>query len=159
MSDDWEDINGSEASNYFFHDLVGTSTLDEDMRPNRIIPANVFYLMFTWLIVGSCISFGIKWTGRIAYVTMGLPVLMLAILLVRSLTLPGASKGIYEYIGNWDLSVLVEQPDIWSTAVSQIFFSIGVAVSAFASISLFVCLLLNSSRTFYDCCPAISLVS
>jgi hypothetical protein len=69
MSDDWEDISGSEASDYFFHDVVGTYTLDEDMRPSRLIPANVFYLGFTWLIVGPCISFGIELTGRIAYVS------------------------------------------------------------------------------------------
>jgi hypothetical protein len=48
MSDDWEDINGSEASDYFFHELIGTYTLDEDMRPTRIMPANVFYLALTW---------------------------------------------------------------------------------------------------------------
>jgi solute carrier family 6 GABA transporter-like protein 1 len=80
-------------------------------------------------LVGLCLSFGIKWAGRIAYVTMGLPILMLAILLVRSVTLPGASKGIYEYVGEWDWSILVEKPDVWSTAVSQVFFSVGVAVS------------------------------
>lgn len=138
MSDDWEGINGSDASDYFFHEVVGTYTLDEDMRPSRIILANLFYLALAWLIVGVCIAFGIKWTGRIAYATMGLPIFMLAILLVRSLTLPGASKGIYEYIGKWDWRVLVEQPDIWSTAVTQIFFSIGVAVSMLRLIELFL---------------------
>ena len=129
MRKDWEDISGSDASNYFFEDVIGTVTLDEDMRPGRIVWANIFYLILTWAIVGSCISYGIKWTGRVAYVTMGLPIIMLFTLLVRSVTLPGAGIGISEYIGKWDWSILLERPEVWSTAVSQIFFSLGISVS------------------------------
>jgi len=129
MSDDWQDINGNEATNYFFHDVIGTGTLEQDMRPSRMIIGNIFYLGLSWALVGACISFGIKWTGRIAYITMGLPVFMLFILLIRSLTLPGAKDGIHEFLGKWDMSILFERPDVWSTAVSQIFFSVGVAVS------------------------------
>jgi solute carrier family 6 GABA transporter-like protein 1 len=60
---------------------------------------------------------------------MGLPVFMLFVLLLRSVTLPGASDGISAYIGTWDWSVLVDKPDVWSTAVSQIFFSLVISVS------------------------------
>lgn len=129
MKDDWKGMSGTEATNYFFHNLIGTYTLDESRRPTRIVPLNVVYLAFTWILVGGCLAFGVKWTGRIAYFTMGLPVVMLFVLLIRALTLPGASNGIHAYIGDWDMSVLFESPDIWSTAVSQIFFSMGVAVS------------------------------
>ena len=129
MRDDWDDISGSEATEYFFNDMIGVHTLQEGMRPTRIVPENVAYLAMTWVIVGLCLSFGIKTTGRIAYFTMGLPIIMLIVLLIRALTLPGASDGVGIYFGNWDLKVLVDEPDIWSTAVSQIFFSIGVAVS------------------------------
>ena len=129
MRNDWEGISGSDATTYFYHDVIGQYTLDEDQKPTRIVIGNVIYLFLTWALVGSCLSFGLKWTGRVAYVTMGLPVLMLFILLIRSLTLPGSRDGIHQYFGQWDLSVLVKQPDIWSVAASQIFFSIGVAVS------------------------------
>jgi solute carrier family 6 GABA transporter-like protein 1 len=131
MRDDWQEISGSEATQYFFHDVIGTYTLDEDRRPTRIVPLNVFYSAFTWIIIGCCLSFGVKWTGRVAYVTMGFPILMLFVFLIRALTLPGAKDGIHTYIGEWDWSVLVKQPDVWSAAVSQIFFSVGVAVSFF----------------------------
>lgn len=130
MRDDWEDVSGAEAMEYFFHDVVGTTSLNEDQKPSRIVPWNVFFLALTWALVGLCISFGIEWTGRMAYITMGLPIVMLLILLIRSMTLPGASIGVKEYVGTWDLSILVAKPEIWSTAVSQIFFSIGVAVSS-----------------------------
>lgn len=57
---------------------------------------------------------------------MGLPILFLFIFLGRSVSLEGSGDGIKEYIGIWDLKVLQERGDVWSTAVSQIFFSIGV---------------------------------
>ena len=148
MRNDWEDISGSDATTYFFHDVIGQYTLDEDQKPTRIVFMNVFYLGLTWALVGLCLSFGLKWTGRVAYVTMGLPILMLFILLVRALTLPGASDGVHKYFAEWDLSVLIKQPDIWSTAVSQIFFSIGVAVS---TVLVIVCVCLLYSRDGVDC--------
>jgi SNF family Na+-dependent transporter len=129
MKDDWQEMEGSAANQYFFHDVVGTYTLDEDRKPTRIVAINVVYLAFTWVIIGCSLASGITWRGRVAYVTMGLSVLMMLVLLIRALTLPGASDGIHAYIGEWDFSVLVEKPDIWSIAVAQTFFSVGVAVS------------------------------
>lgn len=57
---------------------------------------------------------------------MGIPIVLLFVFLGRAVSLEGQELGIKEYIGRWDVSVLTESPDVWSTAVSQIFFSIGV---------------------------------
>lgn len=57
---------------------------------------------------------------------MGIPVILLFVFLGTAVSLPGAHDGIYQYIGRWDVSVLTKQGDVWSTAVSQIFFSLGV---------------------------------
>lgn len=57
---------------------------------------------------------------------MGLPVLILFVFLIRGCTLEGSSDGIKAYIGEWDMSVLRDQGDSWSEAVSQIFFSLSV---------------------------------
>ena len=78
----------------------------------------------------------IKVTGRIAYFTMGLPIVLLFVFLGRAVSLPGSSDGINAYIGVWDMSVLITQPECWSRAVSQIFFSVGVGfgvLTAFGS--------------------------
>ena len=61
--------------------------------------------------------------------TKGIPIALLFVFLVRASTLDGSEAGIKEYIGRWDMSVLTEQGDVWSTAVSQIFCSIGVVSS------------------------------
>lgn len=57
---------------------------------------------------------------------MGLPIVLMFIFLGKGVSLEGSEDGIKEYIGIWDMSVLKDQGDVWSTAVSQIFFSLSV---------------------------------
>ena len=121
--------DGSEASKYFFNEIVGMDTVREgSLRPTRLVGANVGYSAVVWMCVWLCLAFGTENTGRIAYITMGLPILFLFIFLFRSIALEGASDGIEEYIGKWDMKVLREQPDVWSRAVSQIFFSLSTTM-------------------------------
>jgi SNF family Na+-dependent transporter len=133
---DWENVAGADASDYFFNDIVGMGTLDDSLRPTRIVWENLFYLFFSWICIGGCVAFGIKWTGRIAYFTMGFPIFLLFVFFGRAVTLEGAEEGINAYIGQWDMAVLRDKPEVWSTAVSQIFFSLGTTfgvMTAFGS--------------------------
>lgn len=127
-NDPWakEGVTGEDAVSYFYNDIIGMSTLGEDSRPTTVVAANVGYSVLVWICIWLCLAFGMEWTGRIAYFTMGLPILLLFVFLIKSVTLEGASDGIQAYIGEWDMSVLTEQPDVWSTAVSQIFFSLSI---------------------------------
>lgn len=59
---------------------------------------------------------------------MGLPIVLLLLFLIRGLTLDGAGDGIKAYVGEWSMDVLTDRPDVWSTAVSQIFFSLSVTM-------------------------------
>jgi len=59
---------------------------------------------------------------------MGLPIILLFVFLIRACTLEGASDGIKAYIGVWDVSVLRERGDVWSTAVAQASRSIVIAL-------------------------------
>ena len=86
---------------YFYNDIIGMTTLGEDLRPTRIVGANVGYSVLVWICVWLCLAFGMKWTGRIAYFSMGLPILLLFIFLIKGATLEGASDGIKAYIGEW----------------------------------------------------------
>ncbi len=136
MRNNWEDVSGADASDYFFNDIIGMNTLGDDNRPTRIVFTNILYLIISWVCIGACVAFGIKWTGRIAYFTMGLPIVLILVFAVRAVTLPGSGEGIHAYIGEWDVSILASEPDVWSTAVSQIFFSLGTTfgvMTAFGS--------------------------
>lgn len=133
---DQDGVSGEDAVGYFVNEIIGASTLGGAGRPTRIVGANVGYSALTWFLIWACLAGGTKWTGRITYFTMGLPIVLLFVFLGRALSLEGAELGIKEYIGRWDMSVLRTSPECWSTAVSQIFFSIGVTfgiMTAFGS--------------------------
>mmetsp|Transcript_4829 Transcript_4829/g.6585 ORF Transcript_4829/g.6585 Transcript_4829/m.6585 type:complete len:653 (-) Transcript_4829:296-2254(-) len=121
-----DEVTGGEANDYFFNEIIGMSTLGSNLRPTRMVGPNAGYSALVWFIIYLCTAFGISWTGRITYITMGLPIILLFVFLGRALTLEGHGDGIKEYIGIWDMSVLSDQPDVWSTAVTQIFFSLSV---------------------------------
>jgi len=132
----WEDSTGSEAYAYFLEEIIGEKTLGADYLPTRMVWANVGYIAVTWFVVWLCLAWGIEATGKVTYFTMGLPAILIFVFLGRAVSLPGASDGINAYIGEWDMSVLVNQPECWSRAVSQIFFSVGVTfgvLTAFGS--------------------------
>jgi hypothetical protein len=63
---------------------------------------------------------------RLTYFTMGFPIVLLFVFLGKAVSLEGSQAGIKQYIGIWDVSVLSEKPEVWSEAVTQIFFSIGI---------------------------------
>ena len=72
-----ENVTGTEASNYFYSEIIGMDTLGEDLRPTRLVGKNVAYSVLTWVLIYLCTAFGLKWTGRITYLTMGLPIILL----------------------------------------------------------------------------------
>uniref|UniRef100_A0A914HFJ1 Transporter n=1 Tax=Globodera rostochiensis TaxID=31243 RepID=A0A914HFJ1_GLORO len=72
-------------------------------------------------------------TGKIVWVTATAPYIVLAVLLVRGLTLPGASKGIYYYLmPNFDKLL---EPTVWTAAATQIFFSLGPGFGVLLALS------------------------
>lgn len=117
---------------YFLNDIVGMSTLETTTsRPSRVVWANLGYLVCIYILSFFCVVFGIKNFGRVYYFTTTFPVLLIFIFLIRTTTLEGAGTGVKEYIGIWDVSELHTRGEVWSTAVSQVFFSIGVTFGYF----------------------------
>lgn len=131
----WHGVNETEAIAWFTNTVTGASTVGDSLEPTRLVWVNVAALAFVWACIFASLAFGVKWTGRIAYITVGLPVLMLMVLLVRSATLEGAGDGVKAFIGQWDMKVLSERPDVWTTAVTQVFFSIGVTTGVMTAVS------------------------
>jgi SNF family Na+-dependent transporter len=119
-------VTGTQAKEYFTNEIIGMSTLGDDLRPTRIVPANVGYSFLTWSIIYLCVAFGLKATGRITYFTAGFPVILLFVFLGRALSLPGSDAGVEEYIRDSNWGVFSEKPDVWAKATSQVFFSLSV---------------------------------
>merc|ERR1711953_1621918 len=90
-------------------------------------------LMAAWLIIFLCLIKGIKSSGKVVYVTATFPYVVLIILLIRAVTLEGASAGIRFYLEP-DFSRLSDI-NVWKDAAVQIFFSLSVAGGGLITLS------------------------
>jgi len=90
-------------------------------------------LMAAWLIIFLCLIKGIKSSGKVVYVTATFPYVVLIILLIRAVTLEGASAGISFYLKP-DFSRLSDI-NVWKDAAVQIFFSLSVAGGGLITLS------------------------
>ncbi|KAL8868936.1 MAG: hypothetical protein Q9174_004651 [Haloplaca sp. 1 TL-2023] len=94
--------------------------------PGRgLLGETVGWSAFIWFCVFLCMFNGVGISGRAAYVTMALPIVMTIILLGRCCSLENAGRGIKLYFGSWD-SNNFGSGKLWQTACGQVFFSTGV---------------------------------
>lgn len=92
--------------------------------------------IFVWVLIWAYAFFGVRISGYISYVTVTLPVVMILVMLGAAATMDGVGHEIYMYVGKWDFSILLSQPDIWALATAQIMLSASICLgflSAFAS--------------------------
>uniref|UniRef100_A0A1I8M2C5 Transporter n=1 Tax=Musca domestica TaxID=7370 RepID=A0A1I8M2C5_MUSDO len=81
-------------------------------------------LAVSWLVIGGIIIKGIKSSGKASYFLAIFPYVIMLVLLVRSLTLPGAFDGVLFFLTpQWDRLL---DAKVWYAAVTQVFFSLTV---------------------------------
>ncbi|CAD5218949.1 unnamed protein product [Bursaphelenchus okinawaensis] len=120
----------SPVREFWDHRILGISKGIEDVGSLRTDLA--LYLLIVWIICYLCIFKGVKWTGKVVYFTASFPYVMLFFLLVRGLTLPGASLGLEFYLKP-DFSKLLESR-VWFDALTQVFFSYGLGLGALVAL-------------------------
>jgi len=121
---DQDEVSGTEAKEYFYQTIIGMDIVGDD-QPDRLVGMNVFYSLLTWVVIYFSLAYGLEASVKVSYVTMGFSLVILFVFLGRSLTLEGSGNGINEYIGESNWGIFSDHPEIWSRAVSQIFFSLG----------------------------------
>ncbi|MCP4545047.1 MAG: sodium-dependent transporter [bacterium] len=82
-------------------------------------------MLLTWSAIWLILRKGVRNVSKVVMITVPLPLALLALMLIRGLTLPGAIDGISYYLTP-DFSRLAD-PQIWLKAYGQIFFSLSLA--------------------------------
>lgn len=121
----------SAAEEYFYKYFLGLHQVKESTphisqnidKFNSINWGIVFCLLIVYLICYFSLWKGIKMSGKVVWFTAIFPYVVLFCLLIRGITLPGASKGI-EYYLRPNLEMLWN-PSVWQDAATQVFFSLG----------------------------------
>jgi len=85
-------------------------------------------LILGWLIVYGIICKGLHSSGKLIWFTALFPYFVMTILLFRSVTLPGASIGLWRYITP-DWSKLTDS-ETWIDSATQIFFAYSIGTGA-----------------------------
>jgi NSS family neurotransmitter:Na+ symporter len=120
-------IEGVENAKQFFNDTyLGKIDIEDarfylgSIRSNIVLP-----LVITWVAMYFCIFKGVRLVGKIVWLTVPLPWLMLLILAVRGLTLEGSMQGLVYYLDPvWSE---LAKPITWRYAFGQVFFSLSLA--------------------------------
>jgi len=96
----------------------------------------VWPLIITWVTMYFCIFKGVRLVGRIVWLTVPLPWLMLLILAVRGLTLEGSMQGLVYYLDPvWSE---LAKPITWRYAFGQVFFSLSLAYGVMVTYASFL---------------------
>ncbi|KAK5171227.1 uncharacterized protein LTR77_004371 [Saxophila tyrrhenica] len=132
------------AEDFFYNDVVinresipgvisGGSVQSYSSYPNTGVSGELIgWTILSWLIVWLCIHKGVSITGRVVYLTIGLPIIMTIILLGRGVSLENAGRGIKLYFGEWHSEKLASG-QIWQDATGQVFYSTGVGFGYFTA--------------------------
>uniref|UniRef100_A0A1A8B906 Transporter n=1 Tax=Nothobranchius kadleci TaxID=1051664 RepID=A0A1A8B906_NOTKA len=92
----------------------------------------VLCLLLSWVICYFCVWKGVKSAGKVVYFTATFPYVMLAVLLVRGITLPGAMDGIKFYL--YPDPARLADPQVWMDAGTQIFYSYAICIGCLTAL-------------------------
>lgn len=128
------DLKWGSDTGTFFNNFLQKSDPKNIFTLGSIVPGILIGLLVMWVWVVLSIWRGAKTVGKVVYVTVTLPWLILIIFVIRGITLPGAIEGLKYYLTP-DFSKMLE-PKVWMAAYGQVFFSLSVGfgiMTAYAS--------------------------
>ncbi|XP_075997453.1 sodium- and chloride-dependent neutral and basic amino acid transporter B(0+)-like [Genypterus blacodes] len=92
-------------------------------------------LLLSIIVVAASLTKGIKSSGKVVYFTTIFPIVVIVVLLIRGVTLEGASNGIQFFIGSISNFSKLSDPELWNDAASQTMFSQSVAFGGIHALS------------------------
>ncbi|CAH1777630.1 unnamed protein product, partial [Owenia fusiformis] len=126
-NDTWK----SASEEYFYYNVLERSDGIDTMGTVRWHLA--LCLLASWILIFCANIKGIKSVGKVVYVTVVAPYIILLVFLIRGLTLPGALDGIRYYVTpQWQR---LADAQVWNDAATQIFFSISISYGGLIALS------------------------
>ena len=102
-------------------DHIPYLTTSEMFRP---VVRNIIWCAIIWLVIFLIVFKGVRVVGKVVMWTVPIPLILLAVLLVRGIMLNGSANGIRYYLtANWGMLI---KPEVWLAAYGQIFFSLSL---------------------------------
>ncbi|XP_035849299.1 sodium-dependent neutral amino acid transporter B(0)AT1-like [Sander lucioperca] len=127
-----EECARSSSVDYFWYrETLNTSTAIDEA--GGLQWWMVLALLSAWTLLYVCCIRGIETTGKAVYVTAILPYIVLAIFLIRGLTLKGALTGL-KFLFTPEVDELMN-PTTWLDAGAQVFYAFGVGWGGLISFS------------------------
>ncbi len=93
-------------------------------------------MLTSWVLIYLCLFRGVKWVSKVVLLTVPIPWIMLVILMLRGLTLDGATTGLQFYLEpRWEK---LAEVDTWRWAFGQVFFSMSLGFAVMLSYASFL---------------------
>jgi len=129
-----EGIEGvKNAQDFFFNSYLNHH---DGLELGSIQWKLVLPLVISWASMYFCIFKGVNIVGKIVWLTVPLPWLMLLILAVRGLTLEGSMQGLAYYLDPvWSE---LAKPVTWRYAFGQVFFSLSLSMGVMITYASFL---------------------
>mmetsp|Transcript_29075 Transcript_29075/g.43835 ORF Transcript_29075/g.43835 Transcript_29075/m.43835 type:complete len:147 (+) Transcript_29075:369-809(+) len=114
----WVGEEGLWNTKYFHEEMLQRSESIES--PIRIIPRLFVYLIFSYILIYFTVYKGLQTSSQVVYFTVPVPCFLLAILLIKGVTLEGSEVGLYYlFVPEWDK---LADLSIWEKALTQALF-------------------------------------
>ena len=125
---------GDTPRTFFYQNVLGLS--DSIFSIGALKLPLVIGLIVCWIAIILSIWKGAKTVGKVVYVTVILPWLILLLMVITGLTLPGAFEGIRYYLTPVWSQLL--NGELWQAAFTQVFFSLSVGFGVMIAYASFL---------------------
>lgn len=126
---------GDDPSGFFFNEFLQVSKEGHFSLGSPRVWI-VMGLIVSWVAIVASIWRGAKTVGKVVYLTVLLPWLLLIMFLIRGITLPGAFIGLAYYLKP-NFAALANL-EVWSAAYTQVFFSLSIGFGVMMAYSSFL---------------------
>ncbi|CAD5222395.1 unnamed protein product [Bursaphelenchus xylophilus] len=118
---------------YFHNEVLQLSSGISDFQTNTFNWKLTICLLVSWSAVFLCSFKGIKTSGKVVYLTVVTPYIILFVLTVRFMTLPGSLDGLWHFFYP-DFKVLLDM-QVWGDAAIQVFYSLSTCTGGIILLS------------------------